>query len=62
MNDNPEPIDRYIEASAAMLAISIRPEWLATVREALTATKNAVALVEAFPLEDEAEPAPVFRP
>ncbi len=54
-------LNAYIEAAAAMLGLTIRPEWLPNVRVALAGTNGAAALVELFPLEDEVEPAAVFE-
>jgi hypothetical protein len=51
----------YIEAAAKLLGIAIEPAWLPQVRAALAATNAATVLVEDFPLDDEAEPAPVFK-
>jgi hypothetical protein len=51
----------YVEAAAKLLGIAIEPEWLPRVRAALAATNAATALVEEFPLDDDAEPAPVFK-
>ena len=39
----------------------IEPEWKAAVRANLEATLKHAALIDQFPLPDEAEPAPVFR-
>ena len=53
-------LDAYIETSAVVLGLTIAPEWRAAVRANLAATFRLAALVEAFELPDEAEPAPVF--
>ena len=52
--------DAYIDASAAVLGLTIAPEWLAAVRANLAVTLRMGAVVDAFELPDEAEPAPVF--
>ncbi|MBV9077590.1 MAG: DUF4089 domain-containing protein [Methylobacteriaceae bacterium] len=66
----PEPTDpilddeaagRIVDAMAPMLGIAIDPAWRAAVVANLQATTRAAALVLAFPLDDELEPAPVFR-
>ncbi len=54
-------LDDYIAAAAAMLGLTIEPEWLPQVRAALAGTNAAAQLVEAFALDDEAEPAAVFE-
>ena len=53
-------IDAYIGAAAVTLGLTIEPEWLPGVKASLMATTRATALVESFPLPDDAEPAPVF--
>jgi hypothetical protein len=53
-------LDAYIETSAVVLGLTIAPEWRAAVRANLAVTFRLAALVEAFELPDEAEPAPVF--
>ena len=53
-------LDSYIEAAAFMLGLEIKPDWKASVRANLAVTLQMVALVDAFALPDEAEPAPVF--
>jgi hypothetical protein len=55
-------LDAYMDASAAVLGIAIAPEWRDAVRANLALSLRMAATVAAFPLEDEAEPAPVFTP
>ncbi len=55
-------LDAYMDASAAVLGIGIAPEWRDAVRANLALSLRMAAIVAAFPLEDEAEPAPVFTP
>jgi hypothetical protein len=55
-------LDAYMDASATVLEIAIAPEWHDTVRANLALSLRMAAIVAAFPLEDEAEPAPVFTP
>jgi hypothetical protein len=57
-SDSPDP---YIDAAAAMLALSLDPAWIPTVRANLQTILGQCALVTAFELSDEAEPAPVFK-
>jgi hypothetical protein len=57
-----DSLDRYIAAAAEMLAIPLDPAWAPAVRMNLETTLKISALVGEFPLPDEAEPAPVFRP
>ena len=55
-------LDAYMDASAAVLGIAIAPEWRDAVRANLALSLRMAATGAAFPLEDEAEPAPVFTP
>ena len=55
-------LEAYMDASAAVLEIAIAPEWRDAVRANLALSLRMAAIVAAFPLEDEAEPAPVFTP
>ena len=56
-----EELDAFIAAASRMLGITIEPEWRGQVRVWLAATNAASELVEALPLDDEAEPATVFE-
>ena len=55
-------LDAYMDASAAVLGIAIDPAWRDAVRANLALSLRMAATVAAFPLEDEAEPTPVFTP
>jgi hypothetical protein len=57
----PDPLDAYIDAAAAALAIPIRTEWKSEIRANLAVTFKLAALVGEQELPDDAEPAPVFR-
>jgi hypothetical protein len=57
----PDALDAYLDAAAAVLGIAIEPEWRPGVRFHLATTLALADLVVAFPLDDEAEPAPVFE-
>ena len=54
-------LDALIDAGTASLGIPIDPAWRQAIRANLAVTLRFAALVEAYPLPDEAEPAPVFR-
>jgi hypothetical protein len=54
-------LDAYIDAAAALSGLVIAPAWRAAVRANLALCLRMAALVEAAPLADAAEPAPVFR-
>jgi 1-carboxybiuret hydrolase subunit AtzG-like protein len=56
-----DTLDEFIEAAARALSLPIEPEWKAAIRANLEATLKHAALVDEFPLPDEAEPAPVFK-
>ena len=56
-----DPLDAYIDAAAAALAIPIRPEWTSEIRANLAVTFRLAALVAEKELPDDAEPAPVFK-
>lgn len=56
-----ETLDQFIEAAARALSLPIEPEWKPAIRANLEMTLKHAALVDEFPLPDEAEPAPVFR-
>jgi hypothetical protein len=47
---------------AKVMGIVIAQEWHASVVENLKTTEKLASLVQAFPLEDHIEPAPVFEP
>jgi hypothetical protein len=61
VSDNPDPLDAYIDAAAAALAIPIQPEWKSEIRANLAVTFRLAALVGEKELSDDAEPAPVFK-
>lgn len=56
-----EAAGAIVDATAPMLGIAIDPAWRSAVVANLRATANAARLVLDVPLEDELEPAPVFR-
>ena len=50
-----------VDAMAPMLGIAVDPAWRGAVVANLKATAAAARLVLEFRLDDELEPAPVFR-
>lgn len=52
----------FVTAAARVQGLLIAPEWHEAVIAQLKATAGAAALVMAFPLPDELDPAPVFAP
>ena len=61
----PPPDDATLEAvvdgTGALLRLSIAPEWRGDVLFHLKTIMAAARFVEAYPLDDEREAAPVFR-
>jgi hypothetical protein len=61
MTDPSDSLDNFITAAAAALELPLEPAWRPAVKANLAVTLQHAALVAAFPLGDEAEPAPVFK-
>jgi hypothetical protein len=59
MSDN---VDAWLDANAAVLGIAVAPEWRDAIRLHLRITHDLAQHVMQFPLPDEADPAPIFRP
>jgi hypothetical protein len=57
---NDDDLDAFIDASAAVLGLTVAPEWRAAVRANLGVTFRLAGVVAEFELPDDAEPAPVF--
>jgi hypothetical protein len=57
----PDAIDLLVTSSAKALGLSIDPAWQPGVTFNLRLILRLAALVDEFPLPDDAEPAPVFR-
>lgn len=55
-----EQLAAFMDATAPLLGLRIEPAWRDAVRANLAVTFRMSALVDGFPLPDEAEPAPVF--
>ena len=51
-----------LDAAIAQLGLAVAPAWREAVLIHMEVIADAARLVEEFPLEDESEPAPVFRP
>lgn len=56
-----EALDALIEANAELLDLTIEEAWLPAIRQNLAVTYRMARFVEAFPLPDDLEPAPVFE-
>jgi hypothetical protein len=57
----PEPLDDFIVAGARALDLTIDKAWMPAVRSHLEVTLRHGAMVAAFALPDDAEPAPIFK-
>lgn len=57
-----EADERLMEAAADLLQLPIEDAFRPGVLTNLEVARKMAALVEAFPLDDEAEPAPVYLP
>jgi hypothetical protein len=55
-------VDAYVGAMSALIALPIDPTFRAGVGEHVARLLTVATLVEAFPLPDDIEVAPVFRP
>ncbi|WP_246725408.1 DUF4089 domain-containing protein [Beijerinckia sp. L45] len=51
----------YIDAAAPMLGLIVAADWRPDVLLHLKAITAAARLVQAYPLDDALEPAPVYR-
>jgi hypothetical protein len=56
-----DSLDDFIAAGARSLDLKIDKAWMPAVRGHLQVTLRLGALVAAFALPDDAEPAPVFK-
>jgi hypothetical protein len=56
----PDPLDAMIAAGARALTLTIASAWMPAVRFNLQVILAQAALVAAFELPDDAEPAPIF--
>jgi len=57
----PDTIDLLVKASAQALGLALDPAWQGSVKFNLQLILRHAALVDEFPLPDDAEPAPVFH-
>ena len=56
-----DTIDAWLTASAALLKLTVEPEWRDGVRLHLRITWDMAERVMDFPLPDDTDPAPEFR-
>ncbi|MHB1103348.1 MAG: DUF4089 domain-containing protein [Devosia sp.] len=62
MSYKPFDAEALIDAAAPMLQLQIAPEYRAGIKQNLKTAAKMAALLEKVRLEDDAEPAPVYRP
>jgi len=62
MADHPEDIEAYVDAAAKLVGLPLDPAHRPGVVLNLSRIAQMAALVMAFPLPEETEPAPVFEP
>lgn len=56
-----DPLDDYLDGVARALRLPIEPAWRLAVKANLETLLTFADLVDAFPLPDEAPPAPIYR-
>jgi hypothetical protein len=64
MTDKTPPrdtLDDLIDAAVPALGLPFAPDWRPAIKANLQVTLRLAALVNEFPLPDDAEPAPIFR-
>ena len=57
---DPEALGTYVDAASALQGLTIEREWRSAVVANMATIQRAARLVDAFPLDDEAEPAPLY--
>ena len=62
MSYKPFDAEALIDAAAPLLQLQIAAEYRPGIRQNLKMASKMAALIEKVKLEDDAEPAPVFRP
>jgi hypothetical protein len=55
-----EPLDDYIDAVASVLGLPVEDAWKPMIRANLAVTLKMAAMVDAFVLPDESEPASIY--
>jgi hypothetical protein len=56
-----DALDDMVDAAAKALALKCNPAWMPSIKANLEIILRQAALVDAFALPDEVEPAPVFE-
>ncbi len=62
MPDQPTLHAHAVDVACALLGAPLLPDWRDSVLASFAAIATAATFVQAFPLDDEAEPAPAFQP
>jgi hypothetical protein len=57
---DPASLRLQVDAAIASAGLKVEPQWRASIDAHFEAITKAAALVMAFPLDDDVEPAPVF--
>jgi hypothetical protein len=55
------PLSGYVDAAIGALALRVDPRWTPMIAVHLQVILQQAALVSAFTLPDDAEPAPIFK-
>ncbi len=61
MDEKQTDWEEFAAVSSNALRVRLEPEWKAAVASNLRTIFNIAAVVDGFPLPDDAEPAPVFE-
>jgi hypothetical protein len=62
LTDHPFDAESYVDAAAVLIGLPLDPSHRPGVILNIERIAEMAALVMAFPLPEETEPAPVFRP
>ncbi len=58
---DPDPHAALVDAAASLFGVKLDPAWRPAILASFATIAAAAGLVASFPLDDAAEPAPVFR-
>jgi hypothetical protein len=56
-----DPIDSFVNAAAQALRLELDEAWKPAIRMNLQLVFRHAELIDAFPLPEDAEPAPIFK-
>jgi predicted ATP-grasp superfamily ATP-dependent carboligase len=60
--NDPQAVAAYVDAVSAAIGLKIDPEYRAAVQADMSRIASIAAFLMEFPLDQDVEPAPVFRP